>query len=154
MITIAPKTDLITRLNPKFVSQLLRDHHLPLGSNTVSHTAKYNRLVEWNGDASRFSGERLRPTGPRCSNPRHPSRSSTLAATPSTESSPTHDPGRAPPRSVIAPHLPRPETELGRFGQVIPVRVESTESGCSLPSVAVVVCLLRSKVSGGYLRLL
>ena len=57
MITIAPKTDLITRLNPKFVSQLLRDHHLPLESNTVSHTAQYNHLAEWNGGALGFSGE-------------------------------------------------------------------------------------------------
>jgi len=43
MIVVAPEADLVTRLDPKFVSQLLGDDDLPLGSDTMSHTCQYNR---------------------------------------------------------------------------------------------------------------
>ena len=44
MVSVAPKRDLITGLDAQLVTQLLRDHHLALGTDTMSHTMKYNRL--------------------------------------------------------------------------------------------------------------
>lgn len=42
MILVAPEADLVTRLDPKLVSQLLGDDDLSLRPNTMSHTVEYN----------------------------------------------------------------------------------------------------------------
>ena len=42
MVVVAPEADLVARLDPEFVSQPLRDNDLTLGTDTVSHTDKYN----------------------------------------------------------------------------------------------------------------
>ena len=39
---IERKFDLITRCDTQTVAHRFRNHHLPLGANTVSHTSKYN----------------------------------------------------------------------------------------------------------------
>ncbi len=64
MIVVAPEADLVTGLDAQFVPQLLGDHDLPLRSDTVSHTHKYNLLAggaALSVDAARAVGE-LRPT--------------------------------------------------------------------------------------------
>lgn len=42
MVVVAPEADLVARLDPEFVTQLLGDDDLTLGSDTMSHTGKYN----------------------------------------------------------------------------------------------------------------
>jgi hypothetical protein len=42
MITVPPEADLVARLDPELVSQLLWDDNLTLGPDTVSHTNEYN----------------------------------------------------------------------------------------------------------------
>lgn len=42
MIIVPPKSDLVARLDPELVSQLLWDDNLAFGPDTVSHTIKYN----------------------------------------------------------------------------------------------------------------
>lgn len=42
MVIVAPEADLVTRLDPERVSQLLGDDDLALGSDAVGHTDKYN----------------------------------------------------------------------------------------------------------------
>ena len=42
MIIVPPKADLVARLDPEFVSQLLWDDNLTLGPDSVSHTNEYH----------------------------------------------------------------------------------------------------------------
>jgi len=43
VVVVAPETDLVARLDPERVTQLLRDHDLALGADTMlSHTMQYN----------------------------------------------------------------------------------------------------------------
>jgi len=42
VVTVAPEADLVPRLDPERVTQILRDDHLPLGTDTMSHTDEYN----------------------------------------------------------------------------------------------------------------
>lgn len=42
MIIVPPEADLVARLDPELVSQLLWDDNLTLGPDTVSHTNEYN----------------------------------------------------------------------------------------------------------------
>jgi len=42
VIVVPPEADLVTRLDPQLVSQLLWDDDLTLGPNTMSHTDEYN----------------------------------------------------------------------------------------------------------------
>jgi hypothetical protein len=42
MIIVPPETDLVARLDPELVSQLLWDDNLTLGADTMSHTYEYN----------------------------------------------------------------------------------------------------------------
>lgn len=42
MVVVAPKVDLVARLDAEFHPKLLRDHDLALGTDAMSHTCKYN----------------------------------------------------------------------------------------------------------------
>ncbi|MEA2715740.1 MAG: hypothetical protein QOI99_57 [Actinomycetota bacterium] len=42
MVLVAPEGHLVTGLDAESVPQLLGDHDLALGTDTVSHTTKYN----------------------------------------------------------------------------------------------------------------
>ena len=42
VVAVAPEADLVTRLDPQFIAQILRDHDLALRSDPVSHTVEYN----------------------------------------------------------------------------------------------------------------
>lgn len=42
MIIVPPEADLVARLDPELVSQLLWDDNLAFGPDTVSHTNEYN----------------------------------------------------------------------------------------------------------------
>ena len=42
MIIVPPEADLVARLDPELLSQLLWDDNLTLGPDTVSHTCEYN----------------------------------------------------------------------------------------------------------------
>lgn len=44
VVVMEPEADLVTRLDAKLVAQLLGDHDLALGADTMSHTYKYNLL--------------------------------------------------------------------------------------------------------------
>ncbi len=52
MVAVAPEGDLVARLYTHLVAEMLGDHHLPLGTDLVSHTLKYNRL--WNPSQGRW----------------------------------------------------------------------------------------------------
>ena len=45
MIIVPPEADLVARLDPELVSQLLWDDNLTLGADTVSHTCEYNLAI-------------------------------------------------------------------------------------------------------------
>jgi hypothetical protein len=38
MVVVTPETDFVPRFDAEFVPELLRDHNLPLGPDTMSHT--------------------------------------------------------------------------------------------------------------------
>ena len=42
MSVLEPEVDFVAGFDPQLVAQLLGDHHLTLGPDTMSHTAKYN----------------------------------------------------------------------------------------------------------------
>lgn len=42
VVVVPPEADLVARLDPELVSQLLGDDDLTFGPDTVSHTDKYN----------------------------------------------------------------------------------------------------------------
>ncbi len=42
MIAVAPEADFVTGFDAEFVTQLLRNHDLPLGPYSMSHTFQYN----------------------------------------------------------------------------------------------------------------
>ena len=50
MVVLAPEADLVTRLDPEFVSQLLGNDDLALRPDTMSHTDEYNSI----GSAARL----------------------------------------------------------------------------------------------------
>jgi hypothetical protein len=46
VIIVHPKSDLIARLDPELISEPLRDHHLSLRADAMSHAAKYDPSSE------------------------------------------------------------------------------------------------------------
>lgn len=42
VIPVTPERHLIARLDPQLIPELLRNDHLPLGADTMSHTNKSN----------------------------------------------------------------------------------------------------------------
>ena len=42
MIAVAPEADFVAGLDAQFVAEVLRNHDLPFGSHSVSHTDEYN----------------------------------------------------------------------------------------------------------------
>jgi hypothetical protein len=42
VIVVEPEVDLVAGFDAQAVSQLLGDHDLPLGADTMSHTDEYN----------------------------------------------------------------------------------------------------------------
>ncbi len=42
VVIVEPEVDLVAWFDPELVSQLLGNDDLPLGTNAISHTTKYN----------------------------------------------------------------------------------------------------------------